>query len=132
MDDFLDAYHVLGVPSDATQEALKAAHRRLVRRHHPDLLPEERRDAADRRVREINVAYGLVRDPEARYRYDRVRRLQMAHRAADRVRERVDEGALAAQWETLSRAAGVWAGRWMQRRVALSYRAGRTLGRWLN
>ena len=110
MRDFVDVYAVLGVEPDASAEALKAAHRRLVRAHHPDLQPPEARAAATRRVQELNVAYGLVRDPRARAAYDRVRA---------RVRRRdallgADAGA-AAHWDRLATDAGRWAGRWWRR-----------------
>lgn len=132
MDDFVDAYHVLGVAPGATQAQLKAAHRALVRRHHPDLAAPAQRPAATARLRDVNVAYGLVRNPEARASYDHLRRVHGARRAADRVRGTVDEAALAARWEALSLAAGRWAGAWMHRRRGLSYRSGRLLGRWLS
>lgn len=130
MDDFVDAYRVLGVEPSATQDEVKAAHRALARRHHPDLAAPPQRAAADLRLREINVAYGLVRSPESRKRYDRVRRLHAARQRADRARGQIDDAAWGDQWEALSRAAGRWAGTWM-RRSSVSYRAGRALGRLL-
>lgn len=132
MENFVDAYAVLGVAPDATQEQLKAAHRELVRRHHPDRAPPAERDAATERMREVNVAYGLVRDPDSRARYDRLRQLHAARRRADRLRDGADDAALAEQWERLARAAGRWAGVWMGRNQGLSYRAGRAVGRWLS
>lgn len=83
MDDFVDVYAVLGVSPLATQEELKGAHRALVRRHHPDTLAPAQREAATSRVREVNVAYGLVRTPDSRATYDRVRRLHATRAAAD-------------------------------------------------
>lgn len=123
MKDFVDAYTVLGVSPRATQEELKAAHRALVRRHHPDRAEERHRDDATRQLQQVNVAYGLVRDPAVRSRYDALRR---------RRRLQVDDPTLAEQWADLSRTAGRWAGAWLRRnRVQpLSYRAGRALGRW--
>jgi hypothetical protein len=101
----IDAYAVLGVAPDATQEQLKAAHRALVRRHHPDLAPPEERAAATRRVQDINVAYGLVRDPQRRAEYDRLRRA----------------GASAAL-DAAFVVAGRWAGRWWRRNRVLMRR----------
>lgn len=123
MESFIDAYEVLGVSPGASQEDLKAAHRALVRRHHPDRAGEDRRVEATAQMQRINVAYGLVRDPEARRRYDAVRRLQ---------RLRSDDAALAVRWAQLSRAAGRWAGARMRRNPdqPLSYRAGRAVSRW--
>ena len=114
----VDAYAVLGVARNAPQDELKAAHRRLVLRHHPDLLPPAERPAATRLVQEINVAYGLVRDPQQRAEYDRL---------TAQPGEALD---------ALVTAAGVWAGRWWARnRTALlgteplARRAGKTVGR---
>lgn len=135
MDDFVDAYAVLGVSPRATQRELKAAHRTLVARHHPDVVPPEDRPAATRRVQDVNVAYGLVRDQSARAEYDRLRHLHTARGAADRLRSRAEEADLAARWDELATAAGRWAGAWMRRTGGpdgLSYRAGRALGRWLS
>lgn len=94
----IDAYSVLGVAPTATQEQLKSAHRALVRRHHPDLAPPGEREAATRLVQDINVAYGLVRDPQRRAEYDRLR----------------GSGASPALDAALY-AAGRWAGRWWRR-----------------
>lgn len=127
MDGFLDAYRVLQVSPDATQAELKAAHRALVRRHHPDRAVPAQRPAADRLLRDINVAYGLVRDPDARASYDQVRRVHAARRATE-----LDDAALAARWQALSKAAGRWAGTRLARPGGFSYRSGRALGRWLS
>ena len=115
----VDAYAVLGVARDAPQSKLKAAHRALVRRHHPDLAPPAQQADATRRVQEINVAYGLVRDAGRRAEYDRL--TAEPGEALDR----------------LVTAAGVWAGRWWARNRrslrgtdgSLSRRAGRVAGR---
>lgn len=121
VDGFVDAYAVLGVPPDASAEALKRAHRALVRRHHPDVVPPEQRAAATARVQQINVAYGLVRDASARARYDRIRLVHLGRERiaapTRRMRDsavRADRGA-AEQWESALRSAGAWASRWWQR-----------------
>lgn len=124
MRPFVDAYAVLGVPAGSSQEELKAAHRQLVRQHHPDLTPPDARAEATRRVQEINVAYGLVRDPGHRARYDRAR-------AAWLVRERARaaaapapvDAALAREWDRALVGAGRWAGRWWRRNRATVQRA---------
>ena len=51
---------MLGVSADADEEAIAAAYRKLAKRYHPDLRPEEE-DAAVR-MAEINMAYALLRD----------------------------------------------------------------------
>lgn len=104
---FVDAYPVLGVPPDASPAQLKRAHRALVRQHHPDLVPPTDRAEATRRVQDYNVAYGLVRNPATRERYDRLRALQLKRTHIAEV-----DAAAAAQWESAVVAAGRWAGGW--------------------
>jgi curved DNA-binding protein CbpA len=61
-------FTVLGVPLDATADAIKVAWRRLARQHHPDVTSGdpalERR--ANRTMAEINAAYQELRDPDRR------------------------------------------------------------------
>jgi hypothetical protein len=123
MTPFVDAYAVLGVASDASAADLKAAHRRLVRRHHPDVAAPGQREAATRRTQELNLAYGLVRHPDGRARYDRVRTAYLARaKAAGRVT--AVSGRLAAQWDALVVSAGRWAGAWWPRHRGRLGRAG--------
>jgi DnaJ-class molecular chaperone len=64
-----DPYQILGVPKDASEEAIRAAFRKLAKTHHPDLNPGKP-EAADR-FKEINAAYEILSDPVKRGRYDR-------------------------------------------------------------
>jgi DnaJ-class molecular chaperone len=64
-----DPYKILGVPTDATEEAIRAAYRKLAKRHHPDLNPGK--PEAAERVKTINAANDILSDPEKRGRYDR-------------------------------------------------------------
>jgi molecular chaperone DnaJ len=66
----LNYYEVLGVSREASDEDIKKAYRKLVFEHHPDRNPH--RTDADERIREINVAYEIVGDPEKRKTYDRL------------------------------------------------------------
>jgi curved DNA-binding protein CbpA len=63
-----DPYTVLGVPRDATPLQVARAHRRLAKRHHPDIhaTPE-----AAARMRRINEAWQLLSNPVRRADYDR-------------------------------------------------------------
>ena len=69
-----DLYARLGVPLDASVEAIEIAWRGLLRRHHPDVAGDEGLELAKR----INVAHDWLSDPVLRARYDRERGLRHA------------------------------------------------------
>ena len=61
-----DYYEVLGVQRSASEADIKRAFRELARQHHPDVNP-----AGGEAFREINEAYAVLSDKDARTRYDR-------------------------------------------------------------
>jgi DnaJ-domain-containing protein 1 len=71
-----DLYRVLELRPEAGSETIKAAYRRLAKRFHPDVNAGH--TAAERRFREINRAYRVLGDPEARAAYDLARAYQSA------------------------------------------------------
>lgn len=64
-----DYYAVLGVPRTASEKEIKAAYRRLARKHHPDVNPGDKR--AEEQFKAISEAYSVLSDPEKRKKYDR-------------------------------------------------------------
>lgn len=68
MDD--DLYRVLQVDTDATQQQLKKAYRRLARELHPDRNPDPE---AERQFREVAAAWEVLGDPARRAEYDGAR-----------------------------------------------------------
>ena len=64
-----DPYEVLGVQKTASEAAIRAAYRKLAKRHHPDLNPGK--PEAAERFKEINAANDILSDPDKRARYDR-------------------------------------------------------------
>ncbi|MCB0473316.1 MAG: J domain-containing protein, partial [Flavobacteriaceae bacterium] len=66
---FIDYYKILGVPKTATQEDIKKAYRKLARKLHPDINPNDK--DAHRKFQQINEANEVLGDPEKRKKYDR-------------------------------------------------------------
>ncbi|MVM33352.1 DnaJ domain-containing protein [Spirosoma sp. HMF4905] len=66
--DFIDYYSVLGVPKTASDEDIKKAYRKLARKHHPDLNPNDAE--ANKKFQQINEANEVLSDPEKRKKYD--------------------------------------------------------------
>lgn len=64
-----DYYEVLGVARDASGDEIKAAYRKLARRHHPDVSDDK--SDAELRFKAINEAYEVLSDPNKRAQYDR-------------------------------------------------------------
>lgn len=67
--DFKDYYAILGVSKTATPEEIKQAYRKLARKYHPDLNPENK--DAEEKFKDLNEANEILSDPEKRQKYDR-------------------------------------------------------------
>ncbi|KIO45157.1 MULTISPECIES: DnaJ C-terminal domain-containing protein [Porphyromonadaceae] len=65
---YIDYYKILGVDKKASQEDIKKAFKKLARKHHPDLNPND--PNAQQRFQEINEANEVLSDPEKRKKYD--------------------------------------------------------------
>jgi DnaJ-class molecular chaperone len=63
-----DPYKILGVSKTATAEEIRAAYRKLAKKHHPDLNPNNA--GAEAAFKTLNAANDLLSDPEKRRRYD--------------------------------------------------------------
>src|SRR6478609_2079124 len=66
--EYIDYYKVLGLDKNATQEDIKKAYRKLARKHHPDLNPNDKE--AQRKFQQLNEANEVLSDPEKRRKYD--------------------------------------------------------------
>ena len=66
--EFIDYYKILGVDKAASEEDIKKAYRKLARKHHPDLNPNDKE--AHKKFQQINEANEVLSDPEKRKKYD--------------------------------------------------------------
>lgn len=66
---FIDYYKILGVSKTATEKEIKTAYRKLARKYHPDLNPDNKESEV--KFKEINEANEVLSDLESRKKYDK-------------------------------------------------------------
>ena len=66
--EFVDYYNILGVDKKATEDDVKKAYRKLARKLHPDLNPNDKE--ANKKFQQVNEANEVLSDPEKRKKYD--------------------------------------------------------------
>lgn len=71
-----DYYEILGISKDADDKEIKSAFRKLAKKYHPDLNPDNKE--AETNFKEINEAYEVLSDPNKKAKYD-----QFGHAAFD-------------------------------------------------
>src|SRR5882724_4506784 len=65
---FIDYYKILGLNKNASQEDIKKAYRKLARKYHPDLNPNDKE--ANKKFQQINEANEVLSDEANRKKYD--------------------------------------------------------------
>ncbi|WOF16202.1 molecular chaperone DnaJ [Methanoplanus sp. FWC-SCC4] len=68
--DKKDYYETLGIERNAGPEEVKTAFRRLARKYHPDLNPDDK--GAEEKFKQINEAYQVLSDPQKKAQYDQL------------------------------------------------------------
>ncbi len=76
MADKRDFYEVLGIQRSATDDEIKKAYRKLAKKYHPDLNPDD--SSAEQKFKEVSEAYEILSDKDKRSRYD-----QFGHAGVD-------------------------------------------------
>src|SRR4028119_2119791 len=66
--EFIDYYKILGIEKGASDEEIKKAYRKLARKYHPDLNPNDA--TAKKKFQQVNEANEVLSDPEKRKKYD--------------------------------------------------------------
>jgi curved DNA-binding protein len=66
--EYIDYYKVLGLTKSASDKDIKKAYRKLARKYHPDLNPNDK--TAEKKFKEINEANEVLSNPENRKKYD--------------------------------------------------------------
>jgi DnaJ-class molecular chaperone len=67
---FRDYYETLGVSRTASEEEIKKVYRKLARKYHPDLNPNNKQ--AEEHFKEVQEAYDVLGDQEKRAKYDQL------------------------------------------------------------
>ena len=67
--DFIDYYKILGIDKNASEADIKKTYRKLARKLHPDLNPNDK--DAQKKFQQINEANEVLSDPEKRKKYDK-------------------------------------------------------------
>ena len=66
--EFIDYYKILGIDKKASEDDIKKAYRKLARKLHPDLNPNDK--DAHKKFQQVNEANEVLSDPEKRKKYD--------------------------------------------------------------
>lgn len=73
-------YEILEVNPKASKEVIEKAYKVLVKKYHPDLYTAEKKQYAERKIKEINAAYNILSDEFLREQYDyELKREQMRY-----------------------------------------------------
>ncbi len=87
---FIDYYKILGVDKKATDKDIKNAYRKLARKYHPDLNPND--EEANKKFQQLNEANEVLSDPEKRKKYDQYGENWQHGEAYEQARQQQQQG----------------------------------------
>ncbi|SDG33219.1 curved DNA-binding protein [Dyadobacter soli] len=94
---FVDYYQILGLDKNADDKAIKNAYRKLARKYHPDLNPNDKE--AEKKFQQLNEANEVLSDPEKRKKYDKYGKDWQHSEEFERARQaRSQAGGQEGQW----------------------------------
>lgn len=88
--EFIDYYKVLGLDKNATAADIKKAYRKLARKLHPDLNPNDK--TAQQKFQQVNEANEVLSDPEKRKKYDQYGKDWQHAEAFEQARQQQQQG----------------------------------------
>lgn len=65
----MNYYDILGINKNASSEEIKDAYKKLIKKYHPDLYQGDK-SFAEKKTKDINVAYDILSNPETKAAYD--------------------------------------------------------------
>ena len=72
MAEYKDYYEILGLKRGTSEAEIKKAYKKLARKYHPDLQPDDKKKWAEEKFKDINEANEVLSDPEKRKMYDQL------------------------------------------------------------
>ncbi len=69
-------YEILEVSENASPEVIEKAYKALVKKYHPDLQPNEKKQEAENKIKMINEAYDTLSNSQKKETYDRQLKMQ--------------------------------------------------------
>lgn len=69
-------YEILEVSQNASSEVIEKAYKALVKKYHPDLQPENKKQEAENKIKIINEAYEILSNKEKKINYDEQLKIQ--------------------------------------------------------